>query len=221
MFSFKPFKAPGRDGLYPYFFQFQWYAVGHSVKKMCHEFFNTLSLPNNMNDTFLCFIPKFSYENHLKNFFPGSLCNTTCKIITKIITNCIKYYLRNLISPYQARFLKDHRACDNVILIQELMNHITNCKNRIGSIILKLDLEKAFDCLEWSFAYRTLLYFKFPPKITTLIMNCISSSNIVVLINGIQTSYFSPSQGIDRVIRCHPIFLFCVWTSNPTILSTK
>lgn len=45
LFSFKPFKAPGPDGLHPHFFQSQWHVVGHSMKKMCHEVFATQALP--------------------------------------------------------------------------------------------------------------------------------------------------------------------------------
>lgn len=59
-------------------------------------------------------------------------------------------------------------------------------------VMLKIDLEKAFDRLEWSFVDRALLYFKFPPKICKLIMSCITTLNIADLVNGNQTPYFSP-----------------------------
>lgn len=64
--------------------------------------------------------------------------------------------------------------------------------------MLMLDLEKDFDNLEWFFVYRTLLFFEFPPRITTLIMNRISTSNISVIVNGTQPDYFSPSCGIRQ-----------------------
>lgn len=149
---------------------------------MYHTVFNTQTLPDSMNNTFFCLIPKFSNANLLKNFCPISLCNTTYKIITKIIANQIKPHLIRLISPYQASFLKGCWACDNAILVQELVTHITRSSTKSASLILKLDLEKSFDRLEWSFVYRTLLFFKFPPKFTRLIMHCISSSNISVLV---------------------------------------
>lgn len=46
--------------------------------------------------------------------------------------------------------------------------------------------------------YKALIFFKFPPKITSLIMNCITTSQIAVLVNGGQTNYFKPSKGIRQ-----------------------
>lgn len=106
LFSFKPFKASGSDGLHPHFLQFQWHIVGSLVKRMCHKVFATQALPKDINDTFLCLIPKFPYANNLKNFRPISLCNTIYKVIRKIIVNLIKPYLAHLISVIKLNFLR-------------------------------------------------------------------------------------------------------------------
>lgn len=65
-------------------------------------------------------------------------------------------------------------------------------------MLIKIDFEKAFDRLEWSFIYQTLHHLKFPPKITKLIISCITTSQISILVNGHKTSYFRLSKGIRQ-----------------------
>lgn len=112
------------------------------------------------------------------------------KVVTKIIANRIKPFLLDLIRPQQTHFLKGRRACDNAVLVQEIYNHVNKTTAKAGSFMLKLDLEKAFDHLEWSFEYGIFRFFKFPKNITSLIMSCITTSSISILVNGFHTSFF-------------------------------
>ncbi|KAH0776459.1 hypothetical protein KY290_007870 [Solanum tuberosum] len=128
LFPFKTLKAPRSDGFHPQFFQQHWHSVKNTVLKPCHEIFNTQKIPTDLNQTFLCLSPKFKNANHLKNFRPIGLCNTMYKIVTKIIANHIKPFLNELISPHQTSFLNGRRACDNDILVQELLTHINKLK---------------------------------------------------------------------------------------------
>lgn len=78
-------------------------------------------------------------------------------------------------------------------------------------MLLKLDLEKAFDRLEWSFVRKTLLYFNIPNSLTELIVSCITTTTMSILINGICTSYFTPSRGIRQGDLLSPyIFIMCM-----------
>lgn len=71
-------------------------------------------------------------------------------------------------------------------------------KGRMGNMIIKIDLEKAFDRLEWSSVRQVLHYFNFPNKLYKLIMFCISTSFISILTNGASTQYFQPTRGIRQ-----------------------
>lgn len=84
-------------------------------------------------------------------------------------------------------------------------------RGKKGGMILKVDLEKAFDRLEWSFIRATLNCFKFPPKIVSLIMFCVNTSSIEVIVNGRKTEAFLPSREIrqgDPI--SHYIFILCM-----------
>lgn len=196
--SFHPFKAPGLDGLHPYFYQEYWPEISQSVVTFCKQVFSQGRIPDKINTTYLCLIPKHRHAAQVTHYRFISLCNIIYKIITKIIVNCIKPYLPNIISPTQASFLKGHRATNNAIMVQEIMNKFKNKTNSTPHILLKLDLEKVFDRLEWSFIRHILTYFNFPHSLISLIMSCISTSSISMLFNGMPTQYFLPSRGIRQ-----------------------
>lgn len=53
-----------------------------------------------------------------------------------------------IISPQQGAFIKWRENSDNINLAQEVIKGIGR-KDRGGNIVFKLDLEKAYDRLEW------------------------------------------------------------------------
>ena len=85
-------------------------------------------------------------------------------------------------------------------------------------MVVKIDLEKAYDRLEWCFIRKVLTCFGFPPNIIKLIMSCISSSSTSLLFNGEKLSSFAPSGGIRQGNPLSPfIFLLCMEYLNAQI----
>uniref|UniRef100_A0A2N9FPJ3 CCHC-type domain-containing protein n=1 Tax=Fagus sylvatica TaxID=28930 RepID=A0A2N9FPJ3_FAGSY len=169
LWSLKPFKAPGPDGLHPGFFQRCWPQVGDSVVKEVCQIFSSGKMPEYLNKTLISLIPKCIGPETLSQFRPISLCNTVYKVVTKIIVNRIRPLLSNLVSPFQAAFIPGRRGVDNVIIAQELIHSLHKKKGRKGQFILKVDLEKAYDRLEWSFIREVLLFFNFPSRVGNLL----------------------------------------------------
>ncbi len=77
--------------------------------------------------------------------------------------------------------------------------------------MVKIDLKKAYDRLEWSFIREVLLFFHFPSHLISLIMDCVSSSTISILFNGGRMDEFSPSRGIRQGDPLSPyLFILCM-----------
>lgn len=77
-------------------------------------------------------------------------------------------------------------------------------KGKKNTISLKIDLEKAFDHLEWSFIRETLIRFNFPLDLIDLIV-------VSILFNGGKLSAFNPSRGIYQGDPLSPyIFILCL-----------
>ena len=82
------------------------------------------------------------------------------------------------------------KGVDNAILVQEIVHSMSRRKGRTGLMAIKIDLEKAYDRLEWSFIRDTLKLLNFPNHLISLIMSCVSTSFISVLVNGGGLDYF-------------------------------
>lgn len=81
------------------------------------------------------------------------------KVISKIIVACIRPLLDKLISPFQTAFVPVRRGLDNAFIAQELTHTLDTKKGKVGYMAVKLDLEKAYDRLEWSLSIKCCKLF--------------------------------------------------------------
>ena len=198
LWSLKAFKAFSLNGPHAGFFQHFWANVKNSVCKEIKEAFTNGIIPSYLNETLVTLIPKCQSPETLNNYRPISLCNSVYKIISKINVALIRPLLANLISPVQSAFVPGRRGIDNVLIAQELFHSLDRKKGKMGYMEVKLDLERAYDRLEWNFIHKVLQAFHFPPKLIQVIMSCILSTNISILVNGRMLESFEPSRGIRQ-----------------------
>ena len=85
LWSMKPYKAPGPNGLDVGFFQRFWLITRDSVKREMEKAFTSARVLDYLNKTLIDLIPKIQGPETLGNYRPISLCNTIYKIITKVI----------------------------------------------------------------------------------------------------------------------------------------
>ena len=83
--------------------------------------------------------------------------------------------LENCISLNQGAFAPGRSIHDNILIAHELFSDFNRKKARTGSMAIKLDLEKAYDLLDWNFIKAVLEKFGFPTIWINWIMNCIST----------------------------------------------
>ena len=98
-----------------------------------------------------------------------------------------------------------------MIIVQEIIHTIVKTKERVGYMAVKIDLEKAYDKLEWSFIRGILRRYNLPDNLIKLIMSCISIVSMAFLFNGGSLDSFCLTKRIRQGDPISPyIFIFCM-----------
>ncbi|XP_056697347.1 uncharacterized protein [Spinacia oleracea] len=194
-----------------FFYKKFWETIRGDLVPFIQSIFRKLEVPNDINETLIAIIPKHEDPSLISQFRPISLCNTVYKIITKVISNRLRSSLPKRISPNQNSFLPGRGTETNVIIANEVLHSMRARKGRRGWFMIKLDLEKAYDKLEWSFIRSSLMLYGLDESSVKIIMSCITSVSSSILVNGIPTDSFSPSRGIRQGDPLSPyIFIICM-----------
>ena len=119
-------------------------------------------------------------------------------MVSKIIVNRIRPHIGKLVAPVQTAFVLGRKGIDNVLLAQELFYALDRKKGKEGYMAIKVDMEKAYDILEWSFVYKVLQAFHFPSNLIKVIMSCVTSTRISILFNEGALEPFKPSRGLRQ-----------------------
>lgn len=116
VFQMEKGKSLGPDGFTFAFFQNCWDLVKEELWEVVEESRRTKRVLKAFNATFLSLIPKEQGADSPGKFLPISLGNVVLKIITKVMENCLKPILPELVSREQLGFVEGKQILDKIIL---------------------------------------------------------------------------------------------------------
>lgn len=115
--------------------------MGKDLIEAVMEFFTNRKMLRAWNRTAFTLIPKVPVPATMKEFRPLACCNVIC--------NCIsKWVLSSLVGQNQSAFISGRDVVDNVIFMQEIVKNY----NKVGEeprCAIKVDLQKAYDTVQW------------------------------------------------------------------------
>ncbi|GKB55719.1 reverse transcriptase domain, reverse transcriptase zinc-binding domain protein [Tanacetum coccineum] len=211
MFSMGDDKSLGPDGFTAVFFKEAWSIIGNDVIAAVREFFRNGTILKELNHTIITLIPKVKSPSRVNDYRPISCCNVLFKCISKIIANRIKHCLKSIVSPNQSAFVPGRSITDNILLTQELMHnyHLDRGPPRCA---FKVDIQKAYDTVDWNFLRMILHGFGFHETMVSWIMECVSSTSYSICINGSLHGFFKAKRvGLVKEILYLLIYLPLLW----------
>nr|GEU72208.1 hypothetical protein [Tanacetum cinerariifolium] len=197
MFSMGNDKSPGLDGYTAAFFKESWDTVSNDVIKAVKEFFTNGKLHKELNHTIIALIPKVPTPTRVNDYCHISCCNVLFKCISKIIANRIKNSLKFLISPNQSAFVSGRNISDNILLTHELM-HNYHLDRGAPRCAFKVDIQKAYDTVDWGFLKAALESFGFHNKMIVWIIERVTTTSFSISINGSLHGYFKRKRGLRQ-----------------------
>ncbi len=202
-------KSPGIDGLPADFYKVFWIDIKDLLMAAFQSAFKNGLLSITQRRGQICLLPKKNKDPlRIKNWRPISLLNQDYKLLAKSVAGRIKSVLMKIIDPDQTGFIKGRYIGENIIKTLDLLAFAE--KENIPGLLISIDFEKAFDCLEWKFLDKTLVSFNFPQYIRQWIKVMYTDISSCVSNNGWASSFFSITRGVRQGCPLSPyLFILC------------
>ena len=110
-----------------------------------------------------------------------------------------------LVGGTQSAFVSGRQILDGGLIANEVVWWLKKAK--MSAIMLKLDFQKAYDIVRWSFLDHVLECMGFGSKWRAWIGTCVTSTSMSILVNGCPTAPFKMYQGLQQGYQLSP-FLF-------------
>ena len=147
-----------------------------------------------LNSTFLVLIPKNPGAEDLRDFRMISLVGGLYKLLAKVLANRLKKVVGKVVSSAQNAFVEGRQIL--ALIANEAIDSLL--KRNESGVLCKLDIEKAYDHLNWNFLLFVMQRMGFGEKWIGWISWCIFTSTFLVLINGTPAGFFNSSRGLRQ-----------------------
>jgi hypothetical protein len=188
IFQMEHNKAPGHDGFPAEFYQKNW----DTIKVDLLELFGCLHVGQLelflLNFGEIILLPKVNEVEMIQQYRPICLLNISFKIFTKVATIRLNTVVDVVVCLSQTALMQGRNILDGVVTLHETFHELHSKK--LNGVILKLDFEKVYDKVKWSFLQQTLRMKVFLDEWHALINSFVYGGSVAIKVNDDVGRYF-------------------------------
>jgi len=188
--------APGPDGFSFLFYQVFWDLIKVDLMNLIRVFEQGDLNLDRLNYAMITLIPKEPEAKVLKKFRPISLINCSFKIFSKLLNNRMVRVADRLVASNQTTFIKGRFILESVVAAHEIIHEVH--KRKQEGVVLKLDYEKAYDRVSWSFLEEMLETRGFGGRWRGWLRQVVRGGSICIRINDENSIFFKSGKGLRQ-----------------------
>jgi hypothetical protein len=195
-------KAPGPEGFTGLFLKVASQIIKTDVMRAFQAFAEMdTRIFHLINGAIMILLPKIQDVKSMREFRPISLIHCPGKLFPKVLATRLAPSIEVLVKPNQSAFIKQRNIQDNYRLVRGAAR-LLHARKR-PSVLLKVDIPKAFDSVSYPFLLDILQFMGFPRKWTNWVL--LSTANSKIAINGDHGQRICHARGLHQGDRLSPL----------------